>query len=341
MSWPQYDDLPPVEGMPKGCAWGVFDKDGKKDQYGCLNKITPSAIVKAAADIKEGLSVSLNWPIGAIRAPLIGRKGLVHRSTSFLDEPREQLRFHGYDDEIEFNTQISSQWDSLCHYLHQGTGRGYNGAEPSLHDLSQSRSTNGTASLPTLEHWHSRGGLVGRGVLIDYKAYADANGIDYSPFSSHKITISDLEAVAAAQNVSFQVGDVFIIRTGYTEALGALSPDEQANAMSSHRCVGIEGSEEVARWFWNKGFSAVAGDQVAFEVVPFPKDGIDEAGAACDAVLHQYFLALFGLHIGELWDLRKLSETCARLNRYTFFFTSIPLHVPGSVGSPPNALAIF
>jgi hypothetical protein len=27
---PDYDNLPPVKGMPKGCAWGVFDKDGKR-----------------------------------------------------------------------------------------------------------------------------------------------------------------------------------------------------------------------------------------------------------------------------------------------------------------------
>ena len=63
--------------------------------------------------------------------------------------------------------------------------------------------------------------------------------------------------------------------------------------------------------------------------------------ADCAAVLHQYFLALFGLNIGELWDLKALGETCKRLGRYEFLFTSIPLNVPGGIGSPPNALAIF
>jgi hypothetical protein len=58
-------------------------------------------------------------------------------------------------------------------------------------------------------------------------------------------------------------------------------------------------------------------------------------------VLHQYFLSLFGLNIGELWDLKALSETCKKLGRYEFFFTSIPLNVPGGIGSPPNALALF
>lgn len=58
-------------------------------------------------------------------------------------------------------------------------------------------------------------------------------------------------------------------------------------------------------------------------------------------VLHQYFLSYFGLHIGELWDLKALAEHCKAIGRYTFLLTSVPLHVSGLVGSPPNALALF
>lgn len=58
-------------------------------------------------------------------------------------------------------------------------------------------------------------------------------------------------------------------------------------------------------------------------------------------VLHQYFLALFGMPIGELWDLKALSDHCAKTGRYTFLLTSAPLNVHGSVGGPPNALALF
>jgi len=56
---PDFDDLPSVEGMPQGCAWGVFDKGGKKDVFGTLNLLTPSVVQAAAAEIKEGISVSL------------------------------------------------------------------------------------------------------------------------------------------------------------------------------------------------------------------------------------------------------------------------------------------
>ena len=58
-------------------------------------------------------------------------------------------------------------------------------------------------------------------------------------------------------------------------------------------------------------------------------------------VLHQYFLSLFGLNIGELWDLKALGEHCKKIGRYSFLLTSVPLNVPGAIGSPPNALAIF
>jgi len=58
-------------------------------------------------------------------------------------------------------------------------------------------------------------------------------------------------------------------------------------------------------------------------------------------VLHQYFLSLFGLPIGELWDLKALSEQCKKSGKYSFLLTSVPLNVPGGIGSPPNALALF
>lgn len=58
-------------------------------------------------------------------------------------------------------------------------------------------------------------------------------------------------------------------------------------------------------------------------------------------VLHQWFLSLFGLNIGELWDLKALGDHCKKTGRYEFLLTSVPLNVPGGIGSPPNALAIF
>ena len=316
----------------------MFDKDGKKDVFGTLNLITPEVLKAAYAELKDGVSVSLNWPIGAIETPGFGRKGLVHKVISFKGSP---LDAHGYDDEVEFNTQCSSQWDSLCHFHHQASASGYNGVQTNVEELTQGYGKEDhDMKLPTLNHWHKRGGLVARGVFIDYKLWAEENGKDYDPFTDHRISIEELETVAKKQGVEFKQGDVLIVRSGFTEGLTGQPGAKQQELMGSHKTCGVDGTEAAAKWFWNHHFAAVAGDAIAFEAIP-PKRPDGSEGSVAELVLHQYFLALYGMPIGELWDLKALSETCKKLNRYSFLLTSSPLNVPGGIGSPPNALAVF
>ncbi|KAI9656176.1 MAG: hypothetical protein M1821_004838 [Bathelium mastoideum] len=343
LNLPDFDSIPPVKGMPQGCVWGLFDKDGKKDVYGTLNLLTPNVIKAAYAEARDGVHISLNlaksWPMGAIKTPGFGRKGLVHKVFAFKDQP-PPLTAHGFDDEVEFNTQSSSQWDSCCHFNHQPTALAYNGVKPELEKLVQVFGSEDKArEYPTLNHWHDRGGVVGRGVLLDYKAYADRHGIQYSPFSAKRITVAELEAVAKEQGTTFRTGDILLVRSGFTDALGEMDGEQQTEAFGTHQLCGVEGTPEMAKWVWNHHFSAVAGDAIAFETIPPLIDG--KVGGIVELVLHQYFLSLFGLPIGELWDLKALSEHCAKTQRYTFLLTSIPLNVPGSIGSPPNAIAIF
>ncbi|KAK1761955.1 putative cyclase-domain-containing protein [Phialemonium atrogriseum] len=337
-SYPDFGDLPKVEGMPQGCAWGVFDKDGKKDLLGTLNFLTPQVVQAAAAEVKAGVSISLNWPLNAFKIPLPFRRSPTH---TVVDLREAGLESDGWDDELEFNTQCSSQWDSLTHFPDQATGLAYNGAKPTKEGLSvSSTEENG---LPTCEHWHARGGIVGRGVLVDYKAYAEetaqTGAVPYSPFDGHRITVQELEAVAKHQGVEFRPGDILIVRTGYTELLEgpteALVPQLSKGTLS-----GVHGTEETARWVWNHRFAAVAGDSHGFEAIPPVKPDGSVAGMS-DLVLHQWFLVMFGLPIGELWDLKALSAHCKKSGRYSFMLSSVPLNHPGLVASPPNALAIF
>lgn len=339
MAIPDFDDLPKVEGMPQGCAWGVFDKEkGKKDLLGTLNLLTPDVVKAATAEAREGISVSLNWPLNGMKTSVFGRKGLVHTVNGSINTP---VAAHIWDDVVEFNTQSSSQWDSLCHFLHQPTGLAYNGiACPSSEAFT--KATTEEVEQPTLDHWHARGGLVARGVFIDYKAWAQEKGTDYSPFSARRITVEEIEEIAKHQGVEFRHGDVLVIRTGWTEALAPLDGDGQLNAlMTGTGCVGVHGTVDTARWVWNKHFAAVAGDMVGFEAIPPLKEDGSPGDPTKDLVLHPWFLSMFGMPIGELWDLKRLSEVCKQLGRYSFLLTSVPLRVPGLVGSPPNALAIF
>ena len=56
---PDFKDLPAVEGMPHGCAGGLFDKDGKRDNVGTLNLLAPEVVMEAKNEIQTGVSVAL------------------------------------------------------------------------------------------------------------------------------------------------------------------------------------------------------------------------------------------------------------------------------------------
>ncbi|KAK8052540.1 hypothetical protein PG993_003925 [Apiospora rasikravindrae] len=341
---PDFDSLPQVQGMPKGCAWGVFDQDGKKDTLGCLNLLTPSVIREAYKEARDGVTFSLNHPMDVIKVPT-GRAPTTHKILTWKDDISSGHCSHAcLDDEVSFNTQASSQWDSLLHYPHQGTGRAYNGVRVGKEQLQgfDHLAYDPEKRIPSIDHWHDRGGVVGRGVLLDYRAYAEVKGVRYEPLSRHTITVEDLEAVAEHQGTEFKRGDILVIRTGLAEDLAPMTAEQQLQKMMDGQggLIGVEGNEKAAKWFWNHHFAAVAADNLSFEVYP-PQKADGTLGDGGDLVLHPYFLSLFGLTIGEIWNLKALSEYCAKTGRYTFLLTSAPLNIPGLVGSPPNALALM
>lgn len=161
---------------------------------------------------------------------------------------------------------------------------------------------------------------MGRGVLIDYAGWAKSKGIEVSHLSTQEITVSDLEEIATAQGVSFKPNDILFIHTGYPQALGSLPASEAETYAKGipNAAIGVKSCEETLKWLWEKQFSAVAGDQPAFEAIPFQ---------STDFWCHEWLLAGWGVPIGELFDLKKLSEECRRLGKWSFFFSSMPLNV--------------
>jgi len=87
-----------------------------------------------------------------------------------------------------------------------------------------------------------------------------------------------------------------------------------------HTFGGVEQSEDVLRWVW-ENFSAVAGDQPAFECWP----------TQADYAMHEVFLGGWGMPIGEFFDLEALAEQCKKEGRYSFFVSSEVCNVPGAV----------
>lgn len=108
--------------------------------------------------------------------------------------------------------------------------------------------------LMNAPEWSNIGGVCGRGVLLDYHAYAQKHGINYSPGDTHVISVSTLDKVAAWEGIDFRPGDILLIRTGWTSWHDSLSGDEaQKTALTrdKHNSAGLLAAEETAEWIWS------------------------------------------------------------------------------------------
>lgn len=294
---------------------------------GRLNLLTAKRIRKSTQEnVQTGEVVSLNLPLNVPHPPFFDRKPIKHEIHA--NSPNT------LDDSYALNTQSSSQWDGFRHYADPRTGYFYNGviSQEILGDEDEEIEATGKLGI---DAW-ARHGIVGRGVLLDVFRWAKTAGKDYDPFSRHEITVEDLKACAREQNVSFQTGDILLIRTGWLQHYLSLSADAQIDRSkqpsSENQCAGLAASSAMKDFLHDSYFAAAASDNANFEV--WPPDSAQES-------LHASMLPLWGMPIGELWDLEALSERCATQKRWTFLLTSSPGNVPGGVGSPPNALAMF
>ncbi|KAF2153233.1 hypothetical protein K461DRAFT_327623 [Myriangium duriaei CBS 260.36] len=318
---PAFSELPIDKSGPRLNAWGLY---GKSDELGTLNRLTPEVVKAAASEIQTGIRIGLDWPLDAQGdLPFFGRqefhKKIIHKAPRVVN-----------DDVWTFNTQSSTQWDGLRHFAYQKEARFYNGV--TLDDIHGEHKSN----VNGIGAWAAQG-IVGRGVLLDYHGWRAATKPEvkvdkFHAFTTGSISIADLKSVAEWQGTELHFGDVLFVRSGYMHAHQQMTRDELLSLRQKTPTgfLGVEQSEETLQWVWEH-FSAVAGDHPSFECWPTQKEW------SC----HEVFLSGWGMPIGELFDLEKLAEHCAKVKRYSFFLTSEPCNVPGGVASPPNALAIF
>lgn len=328
---PKFDELPAFKSY-KGCAWTVWGED---DQLGTINLLTDEVVQRAASEeIKTGKCVSLNWPIQYPANPMFGRK---HADVHMMQKEGTQKMVR--DEELHINTQSGSQWDGLRHFACLTEGVFYNNTPVDSLPAGRVAIEDPLNIDPALlkigiQNWADHG-ICSRGVLLDLVQYYTADGgtLPYDPWSTHGITVPELEAVAKKQGVTFRQGDILLLRVGFTRKYYQVST-EARSALGDRKetLAGIEQSDDMKRFLWDNHFAAVASDQPALERWPAPGPG---------QFMHETLLGLWGMPIGEMFDLEKLSEVCAQTGRYTFFFSSWPLNILGGCASPPNAAAYF
>ncbi|CAN6625899.1 hypothetical protein TRVA0_010S02344 [Trichomonascus vanleenenianus] len=334
---PKYDEL---KDKRRYWEWGA--PGSYEEGLGKLNLLTDEHVAKIAAqEIKTGIRVGLGWEMDKMEIPTFWREPFEHEVRTV--HPTCRIAF---DDVYHFNPQQSSQWDGFRHH-----GRPKNQPDLSPDDINKVCETEdpdnviefygGTKPSEILDrksdrigihHWAKKG-IVGRGVLIDYADWAEKKGIKFSAFTGQVIRLEELQQIIKDYNIELQPGDILFVRVGLINEWNNKDAEwkkKYPNKKVEHS--GVEQSEDMLRFLWDNHFVAVAGDSVGFEVTP----AVDGSRA-----LHYYLLAGWGVPIGEMFDLDELAATCKRLNRYSFFLSSVPLNSVGGVSSPPNAVAIF
>ncbi len=305
---PRYDALPVSADAPPGSAWGVFGRD---DQLGTLNFLTTERRAAAAQLARRGVVFNLDLQLHLPARPFF----------QFRRRPTHEIHRIGsgnaQDDILnDFNTQYSSQWDGLRHVRHREYGF-YNWTS----DDDAARVDGRLGMQNFAAH-----GIVGRGVLLDV-----ARHISVAPDQYLAIAPSLLDAVAAAQHVQMQEGDILLIRTGMAGLLHREAEQLTDEVRADFAAPGLDQGEEMLAWLWNRQVAAVAADNLAVEAWPPNRE---------KKALHSHGIALLGLVFGELFDFEALAEDCAADQVYECFFVAKPLNLRGGVGSPANAMAI-
>lgn len=285
--------------------WGRWGRD---DQLGALNLITPEKRKRAAALVREGVSVSLARDTNKDPAPdnpqpyehAMIIAGANNRGQFSAD--RIGVSFHGYQ-----HTHL----DALCHMFWQG--KMYNG-------FSQEEVTQKGATRLGIDN--VKGGILTRGVLIDIPKLKGVPHLE----PGAAIYPEDLDAWEKKAGIKVTSGDCVFIRTGRWARRAALGPwNVSAGSAGLHA--------SCAAWLKRRDV-AIIGSDGASDVLPSGIEGVSHP-------IHLLALVAMGVHILDNCDLEALAKACSSRSRYEFLLTAAPIAVTGGTGSPLNPIATF
>lgn len=338
---------------PEGSNWGDFGAD---DQLGRLNLLTPENTLKAAREVKVGrrfcLSLPLDIPtdnaLNAKRYPpefktVIRDDGYVAFNLPLAKiDPR--LTDVNCDDAVLLYMQHSTQWDALAHMgsMFDADGDGkpepvfYNGHHVLSSDNGRPRFGDVGSYNLGIEHM-AKACVQGRGVMIDLATHF---GRENRP-----VGYDDLMRILETDGVEVERGDLVCLHTGYVDVVleqGGTIPPEMVRPilpeMVRSFCPALDGwDDRLLQWITDSGLVALIADNRSVEFEHGRPNPEAEKGPLYP--IHELCLFKLGIHLGELWYLAELTQWLRENKRYRFFLTAPPLHLPGAVGSPANAIA--
>ena len=299
-------------GIYEACKnWGRWGPD---DELGALNLITPERVAAAAGLVRSGLTVSCSWALDTKAGP-DNPKPVVHHMTVLQDinvGDAGDLRFTGDFIGIEFHGDAHSHIDALCHMAYKG--KLYNGfpVDDAVNSLGATRQTMDVV----------RGGIVGRGVLLDIPRLRGTKWVEPGDF----VSADEIEAAEKAQGVRLQPGDILFLRTGHARKRLEEGPWEASKAKA--------GLHTTAMPLLHQRDVAAIGYDGDGETVPSLCQGVAYP-------IHAIGISAMGLYFLDSLYLEDLASACEGENRWEFMCVVAPLRIERGTGSPVNPLAIF
>ena len=291
---------------------------GPDDEIGRLNLITEESKAAILSRIKGGVAydLSVEYFIGMPSWQAAGDPNyqlwLTHTPRgTVIDDP-----MHVGD---KMNDHVSYTGTAVSMYTHMGThidglnhfglnGEIWNGFNADEHLGDRGWNVTGVENIPP---------IIARGVLIDVPGYL---GMDMLP-DGHRIGKADLKAALQVQNVSLEIGDVVLIRTGRMKLY-----NDATAYMNNPPGLGLDAARYLVE---EKGAMIVGADNLSFEAFPSELES--------DYIpLHTYLLAEQGTPIIELAFLEELS----RDKIFEFAFIAGSLKLRGADAAPLRPIAL-
>ena len=284
--------------------WGRWGKD---DEMGTLNLITPAKRKQAAALVREGITVSLASNASKEKAmdiPCPVEWAMVTASEAGATDRIGYPCIHGAG---------STHLDSFAHRFFGG--KMWNG-----YAVSEFVTRAGGATRNSVLTMKS--GIVTRAVLYDIPRL---KGVPYLE-PGVRIFPEDLEAWEKKTGLRVGAGDALLLRWGRWARRAKLGPwpiDDQS--------AGLDNS--IIPWLKRRDIALLGWETPGYAPQP--------PGDLPRLAVHDFVLAVLGVHLVDRADFEALSEAAAARNRWEFMLVVAPLPIPNGTGSPANPIAVF
>lgn len=304
--------------------WGRW---GKNDELGTLNLVTPAKRKQAAGLVKDGFSVSLSSDIPtqkSVDVPCPAEWAMTALNADRIAFPC----IHGPG---------LTHLDSLAHVFFNGVM--WNGDR--VADVVTRKTGPKKNSIMVMKN-----GIVTRGVLYDM---AKLKGVPYLEPGT-RIYVEDLEAWEKKSGVKAGPGDALLLGWGRwvrREKLGPWNITAQTAGLDNSVIPWLK-KRDIAILGWETpGYAPQPADDLREPDLLSPGPGQERPRPAnlnnpvVESPVHDFALAMLGIHILDRADFKALSEAAATRNRYEFMLVIAPLAIPHGTGSVVNPIAVF